>query len=82
MEISSSDFDLETWERNDVVDRADDGLGTWDCEGSVDEIMLHVDDDESRYKSWYGFTVDGHCYICIGGTHGLDLSAEQRLLGN
>jgi len=30
VEISRSDFDLETRERNDVVDRADDGFCAWD----------------------------------------------------
>jgi len=32
VEISRSDFDFEAWERNDVVDRVDDGLPAWDRE--------------------------------------------------
>lgn len=62
VEISRSDFDFEAWERNDVVDRVDDGLPAWDREWSVDEIMLHVDDDESRDESRYRVAINGYGY--------------------
>ena len=60
MEILGGDSKLETRERYDFVDYVDNGFCTWNCKRSMDEIVLHIDNDESWDETRCRAVIDGY----------------------